>query len=116
MRPSGGRRDVGQRLSSAEIRLAQARRVGGKVFARAGEAHLPAVEHVALVADAQRQRGELLDEQHADAVVGELTVLENMTVAARDGGTVRSALELFPELEPRHDTKAALLSGGEQQM
>jgi branched-chain amino acid transport system ATP-binding protein len=50
------------------------------------------------------------------AIFGELTVLENMTVAARDGGTVRSALELFPELEPRHDTKAALLSGGEQQM
>jgi branched-chain amino acid transport system ATP-binding protein len=50
------------------------------------------------------------------AIFGELTVLENVSVAARDRATVRSALELFPELEPRHDAKAALLSGGEQQM
>jgi branched-chain amino acid transport system ATP-binding protein len=50
------------------------------------------------------------------AVFGELTALENVSVAARDRGGTLAALELFPELEPRHNTRAALLSGGEQQM
>jgi branched-chain amino acid transport system ATP-binding protein len=50
------------------------------------------------------------------AIFGELTVLENVSVATSDRGAVRAALELFPELEPRYRTKAALLSGGEQQM
>jgi branched-chain amino acid transport system ATP-binding protein len=50
------------------------------------------------------------------AIFGELTVLKNVAVAARDDEAAKAALELFPELEPRHDSRAAVLSGGEQQM
>ena len=49
-----------------------------------------------------------------------LTVLENLTVAAlgRDGGlwTVERAMELFPRLRERAQSRANKLSGGEQQM
>gem|GEM_PF-3626238 len=46
----------------------------------------------------------------------------NLTqMSARDnlrvgGGSVETALELFPELEPRLDVRGGMLSGGEQQM
>ena len=49
-----------------------------------------------------------------------LTVLENLTVAARGrpGGvwTVERAMELFPRLRERAQSRANKLSGGEQQM
>jgi branched-chain amino acid transport system ATP-binding protein len=50
------------------------------------------------------------------AIFGELTVVENVAVAAADNTAAADALKLFPELEPRHGTLASLLSGGEQQM
>ncbi len=46
-----------------------------------------------------------------------LTVLENLTAAARPGHwTVRTVGALFPRLSERRDQPAASLSGGEQQM
>jgi branched-chain amino acid transport system ATP-binding protein len=48
-----------------------------------------------------------------------LTVLENLTVAARNNGgpwTVERVLELFPRLRERGAHRAGKLSGGEQQM
>jgi branched-chain amino acid transport system ATP-binding protein len=46
-----------------------------------------------------------------------LTTIENLTVAARPGGTpIAEILELFPALAPRAKVKAGMLSGGEQQM
>lgn len=46
----------------------------------------------------------------------ELTTEENLVVAARGDWSLRDALTLFPELEPRLAVRADLLSGGEQQM
>jgi branched-chain amino acid transport system ATP-binding protein len=48
-----------------------------------------------------------------------LTVLENLTVAARGSGgpwTLGRVMELFPRLRERADNRAGKLSGGEQQM
>ncbi|SFW83248.1 ABC transporter ATP-binding protein [Amycolatopsis australiensis] len=50
------------------------------------------------------------------AVFPGLTVLENLRLTARTPARVDEVLELFPELEKRRDSPAALLSGGEQQM
>lgn len=47
------------------------------------------------------------------AVFGELSVEENLRVAARD---IDPAYEVFPELRARSRTRARELSGGEQQM
>ena len=47
-----------------------------------------------------------------------LSVIENLTVARRDGGrfTLARVLELFPRLGERAKSRAGRLSGGEQQM
>ena len=42
-----------------------------------------------------------------------LTVSQNLTIAGAD---LDESLELFPELQPKLDVRAGLLSGGEQQM
>jgi branched-chain amino acid transport system ATP-binding protein len=49
------------------------------------------------------------------AVFATLSVDENLLVGSRDGRTTK-AYEWFPELIKRRDTRAAELSGGEQQM
>lgn len=54
-------------------------------------------------------------------IFGDLTVAENLRaggfVSGRRGDQLRThVLELFPQLEPRLDVAAGLLSGGEQQM
>jgi branched-chain amino acid transport system ATP-binding protein len=51
----------------------------------------------------------------------DLTVLENLKVAARAGPlgmawTVARVFELFPELKPHSDRRGGFLSGGQQQM
>jgi branched-chain amino acid transport system ATP-binding protein len=64
---------------------------------------------------ARRARAGLSHIEQGRPVFGELTVEENLLVAAsRQGGG--SAFEMFPELEPLRDRPAALLSGGQQQM
>jgi branched-chain amino acid transport system ATP-binding protein len=51
------------------------------------------------------------------ALFTSLTTEENLDVVCRKGAmTTAEAIELFPRLEPRRKTKAAMLSGGEQQM
>jgi branched-chain amino acid transport system ATP-binding protein len=49
-------------------------------------------------------------------VFAELTVVENIEVAAAGQAPIDRAMELFPELKPRRDLPAISLSGGEQQM
>ena len=54
-------------------------------------------------------------------VFGSLTVIENLTVAARppaegEGWTLERVFGFFPRLQEREDSKAKTLSGGEQQM
>jgi branched-chain amino acid transport system ATP-binding protein len=54
--------------------------------------------------------------QQGRAVFAELTVRENVEVAARDSESASAAIAYFPELTPRLNVRAGLLSGGEQQM
>jgi len=53
-------------------------------------------------------------------IFAELTVLENLQIAARasgpDGWTIPRVLALFPELEPHLSRYGGYLSGGQQQM
>jgi branched-chain amino acid transport system ATP-binding protein len=50
------------------------------------------------------------------ALFGRLTVKENLRLAAPGRRNLDRALEYFPALQPLLDRRAALLSGGEQQM
>lgn len=50
------------------------------------------------------------------AVFGGLTVAENLRLTAGDAAGAERVLEIFPELDKRRHSPAALLSGGEQQM
>ena len=50
------------------------------------------------------------------ALFGRLTVKENLRLAASGRAPLARALEYFPALQPLLDRRAALLSGGEQQM
>ncbi len=52
-------------------------------------------------------------------VFSSLTVMENLTVAAKGNGgpwTVERVMDLFPRLRERRENRAGKLSGGEQQM
>jgi branched-chain amino acid transport system ATP-binding protein len=49
-------------------------------------------------------------------VFRQLTTDENLRAGARAASDVADAYQLFPELQPRRDVPAGLLSGGEQQM
>ncbi len=49
-------------------------------------------------------------------VFRQLTTDENLRAGARAAEDIKAAYELFPELLPRRDVAAGLLSGGEQQM
>ena len=69
-----------------------------------------AATKAALHARARQGLGLVTEER---SVFMRLTARENLRVGCRD---IAPALELFPELEPRLDVEAGLLSGGEQQM
>ncbi|MFG3292554.1 ABC transporter ATP-binding protein [Streptomyces sp. NPDC048179] len=63
----------------------------------------------------RRARGGLAHVEQGRPVFGELTVEENLSVAA-PRRKCEHAYELFPELDALRHRKAGLLSGGEQQM
>jgi len=63
----------------------------------------------------RRVRAGLAYVQQGREVFGDLTVEENLLVAA-PRRRIGMAFELFPELRPRAAVAASLLSGGEQQM
>ena len=63
-----------------------------------------------------RARAGLALVEQGRTVFGSLTVAENIRVAGGDDTALTEYFELFPPLRPRRDVKAALLSGGEQQM
>jgi branched-chain amino acid transport system ATP-binding protein len=73
---------------------ASTRGVGPAAIARRGVAHVP----------------------EDRALFGRLTVKENLRLAAPGRRNLDRALEYFPALQPLLDRRAALLSGGEQQM
>lgn len=64
---------------------------------------------------ARRARSGLAHVEQGHTVFGDLTVSENLTVAAR-GNSHDDAYDLFPQLAPRRDLPSRHLSGGEQQM
>ena len=63
-----------------------------------------------------RSRRGLCHIEQGRTVFGDLTVVENVQVAAAGPAAAEEALAMFPELGPRADTYADSLSGGEQQM
>ncbi|WP_406636892.1 ABC transporter ATP-binding protein [Amycolatopsis sp. WGS_07] len=63
-----------------------------------------------------RARLGLAHVEQGRAVFAGLTVLENLRLTAKTPAGVDEVLALFPELEKRKNSPAALLSGGEQQM
>jgi branched-chain amino acid transport system ATP-binding protein len=64
----------------------------------------------------KRARLGLSHVEQGRTIFGDLTVVENVAVGAQDRAAAKDALALFPELVPRHQVRAASLSGGEQQM
>lgn len=67
------------------------------------------------VARTKRARMGLAHIEQGRAIFGDLTTEENLLVAG-PRGAIEPSFEMFPELSPRRQTRAALLSGGEQQM
>ena len=63
----------------------------------------------------RRARAGIAHVEQGRTVFSELTVRENL-VAAGGPGSLDRAYELFPRLRERQDSRAVLLSGGEQQM
>ncbi|MEO0937209.1 MAG: ABC transporter ATP-binding protein [Pseudomonadota bacterium] len=63
-----------------------------------------------------RARAGLAHVEQGRTVFGDMTVSENLEVARHHGASLQAAFDLFPELLPRCHVKAAMLSGGEQQM
>ena len=63
----------------------------------------------------RRVRAGLAYVQQGREVFSDLTVSENLLVAA-PRRRIGTAFEMFPELRPRAEVAASLLSGGEQQM
>jgi branched-chain amino acid transport system ATP-binding protein len=89
--------------------------ISGIIPSHGGSATLDGTD----ITKAARTRRAQLGLSHVEqgrTVFGELTVVENVLVGAADRAAVAEALELFPELTPRHHVAAASLSGGEQQM
>jgi branched-chain amino acid transport system ATP-binding protein len=89
--------------------------ISGLIQAAGGTIELDGNE-IRGVSRVRRARMGLGHVEQGRAIFGELTVLENVAVAAADNTAGADALRLFPELEPRNKTLASLLSGGEQQM
>ncbi|MGY1813347.1 ABC transporter ATP-binding protein [Blastococcus sp. SYSU D00820] len=63
----------------------------------------------------KRARAGVAHVEQGRTVFSELTVRENL-IAAGGAGSLDRAYELFPRLRERQDSRAVLLSGGEQQM
>ncbi|WP_410662180.1 ABC transporter ATP-binding protein [Amycolatopsis sp. lyj-84] len=89
--------------------------VSGVVPASAGTVHIGSDE-ITKQSRVNRARRGLAHIEQGRAVFGGLTVLENLMLTARTRARADELFELFPELEKRRDSPAALLSGGEQQM
>lgn len=63
-----------------------------------------------------RARKGLRHVEQGRTVFPEMTTEENLKVALHPEARLGDAFDLFPELKPRREVKAGMLSGGEQQM
>jgi len=88
--------------------------IAGVAPTRSGRVFLGGVE-IGGRSHRRRVRTGLAYVQQGREVFGELTVEENLLVAA-PRRRIGRAFDLFPELQPRAAVAASLLSGGEQQM
>ncbi|MCL6737471.1 ABC transporter ATP-binding protein [Streptomyces neyagawaensis] len=88
--------------------------VSGLVATRAGEVRFDG-EEVSGLSRTRRARLGIRHVEQGRAIFGDLTVAENLAVVAPRQSHAE-ALEQFPELRKRMDVRAAMLSGGEQQM
>jgi branched-chain amino acid transport system ATP-binding protein len=89
--------------------------VSGVVPCASGRVHVGDVD-VTRHSRVARARLGLAHIEQGRAVFPGLTVLENLRLTARTPARLDAVLSLFPELDKRRDSPAALLSGGEQQM
>ncbi|WP_284748833.1 ABC transporter ATP-binding protein [Amycolatopsis sp. RTGN1] len=89
--------------------------VSGVVAPSAGRVHVGDVD-ITRHSRVARARLGLAHIEQGRAVFPGLTVLENLRLTARTPARLDDVLSLFPELDKRRDSPAALLSGGEQQM
>lgn len=88
--------------------------ISGVIPTKSGKILLDDLEITSLRRDKRARRGLAYVEQ-GRTIFGELTVDENLAVAAR-GNPIQEAYDLFPELVQRRRITAQMLSGGEQQM
>ncbi len=88
--------------------------VAGVTAVRSGRMHLDGAD-IGRRSRRGRVRAGLAYVQQGREVFGDLTVEENLVVAA-PRRRIGAAFEMFPELQPRTAVAASLLSGGEQQM
>lgn len=88
--------------------------IAGVTPLRSGRVHLNGAD-IGARSRRRRVRAGLAYVQQGREVFGDLTVEENLLVAA-PRRRIGAAFELFPELQPRATVAASLLSGGEQQM
>jgi branched-chain amino acid transport system ATP-binding protein len=63
-----------------------------------------------------RARHGIAHVEQGRSVFSEMSVRENLQVAARGDWQIREAFDIFPDLEPHLDAAAGVLSGGQQQM
>jgi branched-chain amino acid transport system ATP-binding protein len=89
--------------------------VSGVVAPAAGSVHLGGLD-ITRHSRVARARLGLAHIEQGRAVFPGLTVVENLRLTARTPARLDDVLSLFPELDKRRDSPAALLSGGEQQM
>ena len=89
--------------------------LAGVVPVTTGAIHLDGVNLTKLPPHRRTARGLAYVEQ-GRTVFSRLTVRQNLAVVDRSGAALERAFALFPRLAQRHDTRAGLLSGGEQQM
>jgi branched-chain amino acid transport system ATP-binding protein len=88
--------------------------VAGVTPMQSGQIHLDGAD-IGRRSRPGRVRAGLAYVQQGREVFGDLTVEENLLVAA-PRRRIGAAFELFPELQQRAEVAASLLSGGEQQM
>jgi branched-chain amino acid transport system ATP-binding protein len=89
--------------------------LAGVIGFESGTAAIDGADLSRLSRPARARAGLALVEQ-GRAVFGSLTVAENIRVAGGGEAALTEYFELFPQLRPRRDVPAAMLSGGEQQM
>jgi len=88
--------------------------ISGIITSSGGSIHLTGQDITKLARD-RRARAGLAHVEQGRTTFADLTVEENLLVAG-PRSAIDAGFDLFPELQSRRTAKAALLSGGEQQM